>query len=125
MKLARVAGPVVSTIKHPTLEGRTLLLCDYVSPNGESTVSPNGEETGRYTIAVDTVGAGAGELVLILDEGSSARQVIAEKQKTATKPSPSETAGSAIRPVQYQAGATAAAQAKRSVHRFDEVPYRK
>ena len=71
MKLARVAGPVVSTIKHPTLEGRTLLLCDYISPTGE--------ETGRYTIAVDTVGAGAGELVLILDEGGSARQVIAQE----------------------------------------------
>ena len=71
MKLARVAGPVVSTIKHPRLEGRTLLLCDYVSPNGE--------ETGHYTIAVDTVGAGAGELVLILDEGGSARKIIAEQ----------------------------------------------
>lgn len=72
MKLARVAGPVVSTIKHPTLEGQTLLLCDYVSPNGI--------ETGHYTIAVDTVGAGAGELVLILDEGSSARQIIGKKE---------------------------------------------
>jgi len=72
MKLARVAGPVVSTIKHPTLEGLTLLWCDYVSPNGI--------ETGYYTIAVDTVGAGAGELVLILDEGSSARQIIGEKE---------------------------------------------
>ena len=78
MKLARVAGPVVSTIKHPTLEGQTLLLCDYVSPNGDY-VSPNGTETGRYTIAVDTVGAGVGQLVLILDEGSSARQIIGKK----------------------------------------------
>lgn len=71
MRLARVAGPVVSTIKHPFFEGRTLLLCDYLSPEAR--------ETGRYTIAVDTVGAGVGELVLILDEGSSARQIIGQK----------------------------------------------
>ncbi len=71
MNLARVAGPVVSTIKHATLEGQTLLLCDYVSPDGI--------ETGQYTIAVDTVGAGAGELVLILDEGGSARKIIGQK----------------------------------------------
>ncbi|MGB0389294.1 MAG: EutN/CcmL family microcompartment protein [Ardenticatenaceae bacterium] len=71
MKLARVAGPVVSTIKHSFFEGRTLLLCDYVSPEGQ--------EMGAYTIAVDTVGAGSGELVLILDEGSSARQIIGQK----------------------------------------------
>jgi len=68
MKLARVAGTVVSTIKTPSLEGRRLLLCDYVDPDGNF--------TGKYVIAVDSVGAGVGEDVLILDEGSSARQVL-------------------------------------------------
>ncbi len=68
MKLARVAGTVVSTICSPIFEHWRLLLCDYVAPDGEP--------TGRYTIAVDVVDAGAGELVLVLDEGNSARQIL-------------------------------------------------
>ena len=68
MKLGRVVGTVVSTINSPTFDGRTLLLCDLLEPSGEP--------AGGYVIAVDTVGAGAGELVLILDEGNSARQVL-------------------------------------------------
>jgi microcompartment protein CcmK/EutM len=70
MKLARVVGTVVSTIKSPIFEGRTLLVCDLVEPTGEA--------SGGYLIAVDTVGAGAGELVLLLDEGTSARQIVGE-----------------------------------------------
>lgn len=68
MKLARVAGTVVSTINAPIFESERLLLCDYVSPSGEA--------TGDYVIAVDTVDAGVGETVLILDEGTGARQIM-------------------------------------------------
>lgn len=68
MRLGRVRGTVVSTIQTPWLDGHKLLLCDFLTETGE--------ETGGYTIAVDTVGAGAGERVLILDEGNSARQVL-------------------------------------------------
>lgn len=68
MKLARVVGTVVSTINVPVYEGRTLLLCDLVDPTGKP--------AGGYLIAVDTVGAGAGETVLLIDEGNSARQVL-------------------------------------------------
>ena len=71
MKLARVVGTVVSTINSPIFEDRTLLLCDLVEPSGEA--------AGGYLIAVDTVGAGAGELVLVLDEGTSARQIVGEQ----------------------------------------------
>ena len=70
MKLARVVGTVVSTINSPIFDDRTLLLCDLVEPSGAA--------SGGYLIAVDTVGAGAGELVLILDEGTSARQIVGE-----------------------------------------------
>jgi microcompartment protein CcmK/EutM len=69
MKLARVAGTVVSTICSPIYEGRKLLLCDLVDESG----SPS----GGYVIAVDRVGSGVGETVLIVDEGNSARQVLA------------------------------------------------
>ena len=68
MKLGRVVGTVVSTINAPDFDGRTLLLCDLLDPSGKP--------AGGYLIAVDTVGAGAGETVLILDEGNSARQVL-------------------------------------------------
>ena len=69
MKLARVVGTVVSTINHPDFDDRTLLLCDLLDPAGKP--------SGGYMIAVDTVGAGAGETVLLLDEGNGARQVLA------------------------------------------------
>lgn len=68
MKLGRVVGTVVSTINSPAFDDRTLLLCDLLDPQGRP--------AGGYLIAVDTVGAGAGETVLILDEGNSARQII-------------------------------------------------
>jgi ethanolamine utilization protein EutN len=68
VKLARVVGTVVSTIKSPILDGRALLLVDLLEPDGR--------DAGGYLIALDTVGAGAGETVLILDEGTSARQII-------------------------------------------------
>ena len=68
MKLGRVVGTVVSTINTPAFDGRTLLLCDLLDPSGKP--------AGGYLIAVDTVGAGVGETVLILDEGTSARQVL-------------------------------------------------
>lgn len=69
MKIGRVVGTVVSTINAPAFDGRTLLLCDLLDPAGTP--------AGGYVIAVDSVGAGAGETVLILDEGNSARQVLA------------------------------------------------
>jgi microcompartment protein CcmK/EutM len=69
MKLARVVGNVVSTIKAPALDDRTLLLCDLLDATGEP--------AGGYMIAVDHIGAGAGEMVLLLDEGNGARQVLA------------------------------------------------
>lgn len=68
MKLGRVAGTVVSTICSPAYEERKLLLCDLVDRRGTA--------TGDYLIAIDRVGAGPGERVLILDEGNSARQVL-------------------------------------------------
>jgi len=64
-----VAGTVVSTINVPVLDGRKLLLCDLLDPSGDASA-------GGYLIAVDTVGAGEGETVLLLDEGNGARQIL-------------------------------------------------
>lgn len=62
MKLATVAGTVVSTVNHPFFDGRRLLVCDL-------------EDGSGYLIAVDVVDAGEGERVLLLDEGNGARQI--------------------------------------------------
>ncbi len=70
MHLARVTGAVVSTQKSPSLIGKKLLLVRRVSADGELPLTPlTGDE-----VAVDSVGAGVGELVL-LSSGSSARHV--------------------------------------------------
>lgn len=68
MKVGRVVGTVVATIEAPVFQGRKLLLCDLLDASGRP--------DGSYIIASDTVGAGAGETVLIIDEGNSARQVV-------------------------------------------------
>jgi ethanolamine utilization protein EutN len=68
MILARVCGAIYSTINHPFYDNKRLLLVDHLAVDGNP--------TGNYLIAVDTVDAGAGEIVLIIDEGNSARQII-------------------------------------------------
>ena len=67
MFLGRVSGTVVSTVHHPFYGGRRLLIVDRV----DGALRPD----GRYVVALDSVDAGAGELVLLIDEGNSARQV--------------------------------------------------
>lgn len=67
MFVARVIGQVVSTIKHPDLSGRKLLIVEKLTEKGEP--------TGDSQLAVDSVDAGEGDTVLVLDEGTSAALV--------------------------------------------------
>lgn len=67
MQLAKVVGNLVSTHKNKMIKGKKLL---FVQPVDE-TLKPFGEEV----LAVDGVGAGIGDIVIILTEGNSARQV--------------------------------------------------
>ncbi len=64
MILARVVGTVVATRKDERLEGRKLLVC--------RPVTPAGVPDGAHVVAVDAVGAGYQETVLVVS-GSSAR----------------------------------------------------
>jgi microcompartment protein CcmK/EutM len=64
MVLARIIGTVVATRKDARLEGKKLLICRPVDPDGN-------DEKG-YLIAVDTVHAGYREQVIVV-QGSSAR----------------------------------------------------
>jgi len=71
MILGRVCGSIVSTINHEFYDNKRLLIIDRLAIDGTA--------TGNYLIAVDSVGTGAGETVLIIDEGNSARQIIGDK----------------------------------------------
>ena len=64
MQLARIIGTVVATRKDPRLEGKKLLIC--------RPVNPDGDDEDAYVVAVDTVSAGFQERVLVVG-GSSAR----------------------------------------------------
>jgi ethanolamine utilization protein EutN len=68
MDIGRVVGQVVSTVKQAGLQGRTLLL---ITPVDLADADRNGPEDLTY-IAVDCVGAGLGEVVLV-SRGSAAR----------------------------------------------------
>jgi ethanolamine utilization protein EutN len=71
MILGRVAGRLHSTIHHPSMDHRKILIVDRLDAKGEL--------TGGQIVALDRIGAGAGEMVLILDEGNGARQILGEK----------------------------------------------
>ncbi len=70
MILGRITGSVVSTIHHPIVDGRKLLLAERLDEQGRP--------SGGYLIAMDGIGAGMGETVLILDEGNGARQLLGD-----------------------------------------------
>jgi len=69
MNVGRVVGTVVSTVQHPFYAGRTQLVVRLIGPDDAFVAE-------RYTVAVDLVGAGVGQQVLLLDEGTSARQLM-------------------------------------------------
>ena len=71
MQIARVVGTVVSTQKNRKLEGAKLML---VQP-----LSLEGEPRGVALIAIDAVGAGVGERVLVVIEGKAAGDALGRK----------------------------------------------
>ncbi|HYN85905.1 MAG TPA: EutN/CcmL family microcompartment protein [Pyrinomonadaceae bacterium] len=61
MILARVLGNVVATQKNERYVGARVMLCQPVTPEGE--------ETGATLLALDSVDAGVGDVVLVVQEG--------------------------------------------------------
>jgi len=70
MIIARILGTVVSTQKDPRLQGKKLLI---VKP-----INLDGSDQSGYLVAVDTVGAGFHEKVIVVG-GSSARMADGNK----------------------------------------------
>ena len=71
MQIGKVVGTVVSTQKNRKLEGAKLLL---VQP-----ITLEGEEKGTTVLAIDSVGAGVGERVLLVIEGKAAGDALGRK----------------------------------------------
>jgi microcompartment protein CcmK/EutM len=72
MKLGRIVGTVVSTRKDPSLASLKLLVVENLTTGLE--------KEGGYVVAVDSVGAGLGEVILYAT-GSSARQTAVTKDR--------------------------------------------
>ena len=68
MILGKVIGNVVSTIKLPIYQGYKILI---VQP-----VNDKEEPQGESVLALDTVQAGVGDTILIIDEGNSSRLIM-------------------------------------------------
>ena len=73
MFLARVTGQVVASVKDKTLQGQKLLIVEPLSVKYDDQQKPGSlANTGRAIVAIDVVGSGDGQLVLVC-QGSSAR----------------------------------------------------
>jgi len=68
MKLAKVVGNVVSTLKPEQFKGGKFLL---INPIGIDEKTENDPE-----VALDMVDAGPGDIVLVMSEGNSVRQLL-------------------------------------------------
>jgi ethanolamine utilization protein EutN len=71
MQIGRVVGTVVATQKNRKLEGAKLLL---VQP-----LTLENEPRGTAVLAIDSVGAGVGERVLVVMEGKAAGEALRRK----------------------------------------------
>lgn len=68
MQLAKISGTVVATVRGDQVDRPSYRLVEFCDTNGSG--------SGTFLVALDTVGVGPGEIVLI-SQGSSARQTAA------------------------------------------------
>jgi microcompartment protein CcmK/EutM len=72
MILGKIIGNVVSTVTEAGYGSRKILI---VQP-----IDPSGQPKGHSFLAIDMVQAGMGDIVLILEEGGSARMILGEPE---------------------------------------------
>ncbi len=68
MILSKVTGTIVAAQKKHQLEGKRILICQPITLDGEP--------LGRDMLALDSVDAGVGDTVLVVQEGAAAAQVL-------------------------------------------------
>jgi ethanolamine utilization protein EutN len=69
MQLGLVVGTAISTVKHPTLQGQKMLVVQPLMVDGQTA-------DGDPQIAVDAVGAGKGQTVMITSDGKFVREIV-------------------------------------------------
>jgi microcompartment protein CcmK/EutM len=69
MQIGSVVGIATSTVKHPSMEGWKLLVVQLLGADGKS---PDGEPV----LAVDRLGAGRGERVILTSDGRGTRELL-------------------------------------------------
>jgi ethanolamine utilization protein EutN len=75
MQIGEVVGHAVSTVKHATLTGWRLPVVQLLTADGE----PDGEPI----LAIDSLGAGVGDRVILCNDGAGARQLLGSKNTPA------------------------------------------
>jgi ethanolamine utilization protein EutN len=71
MQLGRVVGHAVSTVKHPTMVGWRLLLVQLLTVDGK--------DDGEPLLAIDGLGARPPDMVILTNDGASARELVGAK----------------------------------------------
>ena len=69
MQLARIIGTATATVKHPSLEGARLLVVQPLMADRQAA-------DGDPQLAVDTVAAGVGDVVVITSDGRLLREIL-------------------------------------------------
>lgn len=69
MQLARIIGTAIATVKHPSLAGARLLV-------GQPLMHDRTTPDGDPQLVIDTVAAGAGQLVVISSDGRMLREAL-------------------------------------------------
>lgn len=75
MQLARVEGSVTSTRKHPSFAGWRLLICQPLDCDMEPGGAP--------IVALDSLGSGMHQTVLVTSDGAAARKAVGDEMSPA------------------------------------------
>jgi ethanolamine utilization protein EutN len=68
MRICRVLGNIVASVKHPAFAGQRLMIVQQIDERGN--------DVGSSFIAIDRVQSGPGDRVLVLTEGTGVRQIM-------------------------------------------------
>ena len=71
MQIARVVGHAVSTVKHASMQGWRLLVVQLLTTDGK--------EDGEPLLAIDSLGAGTADEVILSNDGAEARAMVGAK----------------------------------------------
>lgn len=76
MQHARVSGRVTSTVRHPSLAGSRLIVCDVLGNDGRTAA-------GDPVLAIDRYGARTGDHVIISSDGKGMRELLGDQNSPA------------------------------------------